>query len=269
MNNEPVRRLTMRKIILSILCLTPLSVATLGQTSGATTQLGPETRKADPVARNLLKQTRETRYYFPPQFVGFTSDVVINDNGKIARAVINYDVGGGADLQFKGGEVDETSPWTLEAVLNIIRHRRSSDFESRDGRYPICFAEDDKVPAGRRVAVDDAMKSSYRIFDGRVTEVDRTLGDERFIISVLEEVPAGQGRYLPRHFTVSYFNAKTGELKHTDTYTDEYHQVDGLWFPASERIVRAESGKVITRIIAFQNPRIRLAQTPHSQEIKQ
>ncbi len=253
--------------ILCLLCLTLFSIAALGQTTTTANQLGPEPSKADPkadpVAWNLLKETRETRYYFPPQFGGFTSDVVINDNGKIATAVINYDVGGGADLQFKGGEVDETSPWVLEAVLNIIRHRRSTDFESRDGRYPICFAEDDKAPAGRRVTVNDTMKSFYRIRDGRVTEVDRTIGGEHFIISVLEEVPAGQGRYLPRHFTVSYFDAKTGALTHTDTYMDEYQQVDGLWFPASERIVRAESGKVITRIIEFHNPQIR-----YSKEVK-
>ncbi len=260
----------MTRIILylnyTILCLALLSISTvaLGQTSTtAVSHPDPEEKKSDTVARNLLKQTRDTRYYFPPQFVGFTSDVMINDNGKIARAVINYEVGGGADLQFKGGEVDETSPWTLEAVLNIVRHRRSSDFESRDGRYPICFAEDDNAPAGRRVKVSDAMKSSYRILDGRVTEVDRTIGDEHFIIRVLEEVPTGQGRYLPHYFTVSYFDAKTGALTHTDTYTDEYQQVDGLWFPASERIVRAESGKVITRIVEFHNPQIR-----YSKEVK-
>jgi hypothetical protein len=246
-------------MILSSMLIMFFSVVASGQISGAATQSEPEARKAVLVALDLLKQTRETRYHFPPQFVGFTSDVVINDNGRIARAVINYDVGGGADLQFKGGEVDETSPWTMEAALHIIRRTRSSDFESGDGLCPICFGGGDKAPAGRRVAGNDSMKSSYRILDGRVTEVARTVGDERFIIRFLEELPAGTGKYLPRHFTVSYFNAKTGELKYTDTYTDEYQQVDGLWFPASERIVRAESRKVITRIIEFEHPRIRFA----------
>jgi hypothetical protein len=52
------------------------------------------------------------------------------------------------------------------------------------------------------------------------------------------------------------FDEKSGALKRTETFTDEYKLVDGVWFPASRRLVRAENGKVITRVTEFQNPRI-------------
>lgn len=216
-------------------------------------------------ARAALRDSRDTRYYFPSSFAGFTADVTINDNGQIARAVINYDLGGGADLQFKAGDVKESRAWVLEAVLNLIRHRRSSDFESREGRYIARFADEDKSPMGRRILVKDSMQTSYRVLDNHVTEVDRTIEDERFVISVLEETPVGQGRFLPRHFVLNYFDAATGALKHSDYFTDEYRQIDGVWFPMSERIVKAEAGRLTTRIIAFQNIRLRFSQTATSE----
>lgn len=254
----------MRRIILSTMLLTLFFVVASGQISGDASQSGSEAWKADPVAWNLLKETRHTRYYFVGSFDGFTSDVVLNDNGRIATGVINYDVGRGADMRIKG-EDDRTEPWALQAVLNMIQHRRSPDFERGDGRHPTTFAEDDGSPAGRRVALNDAMRSSYRIRDGRVTEVDRTAGDEHFIISILEETPAGEGRYLPHYFTVTYFDAKTGAVKRNETFTDEYKKVDGVWLPVSRRILRAENGKVVTRVIEFHNPRIRFNNAQSSQ----
>jgi hypothetical protein len=254
----------MRRMILSTMFLTLLSVVASGQTSVVASQSGLGPRKADPVAWNLLKETRSTRYYFVGSFDGFTSDIMLNDNGRIATGVINYEVGRGADLQLKPG-YKEAEPWALETILNMIQHRRSPDFERGDGRHPITFAEDDNSPAGRRVALNDAMRSSYRIRDGRVTEVDRTASDEHFIISILEETPAGEGRYLPHYFTVTYFDARTGAVKRTETFTDEYKKIDRVWVPASRRILRAENGKVITRVIEFHNPRIRFNNAQSSQ----
>jgi len=252
----------MRRIILSIACiacLALLSINGLAQTTKPNSNApisDSETRKADPVAWNLLKSTRDTRYYFLSNFVGFTTGVVLNDNGKVAKGTLKYDVGKGSELDIEGVE-EEAKGWLNETVMNILGHRRSPDFDKGDGRHPITFGEDDNSPAGRRVALNDSMKSSYRIRDNHVTEVDRTVGADHFTISIMEETPAGGGRFLPRHFTVTYFDAGTGALKRSEAFTDEYRQVDGLWFPTSRRVMRAENGKVSIRIIEFHNPRIR------------
>jgi hypothetical protein len=83
------------------------------------------------------------------------------------------------------------------------------------------------------------------------------MGADHFIITVLETTKTPEGKNLPRHFTVTYFDAKSGAVKRTETFTDEYKLIDGVWFPASRRMFRAENGKVITRVIEFHNPRIR------------
>jgi hypothetical protein len=231
-----------------ILCLTLLSISivTSGQISTTPTASHPdsEDKKADPAAWNLLRSTRDTRYYFGENVAGLTADVVLNDDGKIATGALRYDVGRGADLQIKG-EDDETEPWALETILNILGHRRGGDFSKGDGRHPITFAPEDSSPAGRRVLLNDQMQSSYRILTrpgegDRVTEVDRTVGGDHFTIRVLEETPAGKGRFLPRHFVVTYFDAQTGAIKRSEAFTDEYQKVKGVWVPASRRILIAE-----------------------------
>jgi len=228
--------------------LTLLSISALGQTPAGD-------NKADPEAWKLLGETVKTRYYFTKAFTGFETDVVVNDNGKIAKGVLRYDVDKGADLQIKG--LDEKETWPLEMAINIIGHRRRPDFDKGDGRNPITFADEDRSPAGRRLALNDAMKSFYRIRSGRVTEVDRTVGDEHFTISIIEELPAGNGMYLPRYFTVTYFDAKSGAIRRTQSFSDEYTKIGEVWFPAARRVIWAENGRTITRIIEFHNPSIK------------
>lgn len=240
----------MKRILFTFFCLTLLSFSGLAQTA--------ETKKADPEAWNLLKSTRETSKNFPANFAGVTTDVVLNDNGKVAKGTLNYEVGKTGELKIESLD-EETKSWLNEQAMSVIAHRRGGDFAKGDGRHPITFGEDDNSPAGRRVVLNDSMKSSYRVRNGQVVEVDRTMADSHFVITVLETTKTPDGKFLPRHFTVTYFDAKSGALKRTETFTDEYKQVEGVWFPASRRVVRAENGKVATRIIEFHNPKIRFA----------
>lgn len=244
----------MKRAIFSICCLALLSIVAMAQTanSPSTTQ----SQKADPEAWNMLKSARETSQTLPENFGGVTAEVVLNDNGKVAKGSISYEAGKSVELKIEGLD-DEAKGWLKDQTMSIIAHRRGGDFSKGDGRHPINFAEDDNSPAGRRIAVNDPMKSHYRVRNNQVIEVDRTMGADHFIITVLETTRTPDGKNLPRHFTVTYFDAKSGAVKRAETFTDEYKLIDGVWFPASRRMFRAENGKVVTRIIEFHNPRIR------------
>ncbi|MGH9800343.1 MAG: DUF3386 family protein [Blastocatellia bacterium] len=241
----------MKRTILSILCLALLSISALAQA----TQSTGETKKADPAAWNLLKSTRETSQNFPANFAGVTTEVVLNDNGKITKGTLTYEAGKSGELKIEGLDED-TKGWLNDQAMSVISHRRGGDFAKGDGRHPITFGEDDGSPVGRRVVLNDSMKSSYRVRNQQVVEVDRTTGTDHFTITVLETTPVANGKFLPRHFTVTYFDAKSGALKRSEAFSDEYKQIDGVWFPVSRRVVRAENGKVSTRVIEFHNPRI-------------
>ncbi len=244
----------MKRIAFSICCLSLFSIVAMAQP--AISPLITQTQKADPAAWNMLKSARETSQTLPTNFAGVTADVVLNDNGKIAKGSINYEAGKSVELKIEGLD-DEAKGWLSDQTMSIIAHRRGGDFSKGDGRHPITFAEDDNSPAGRRIAVNDPMKSHYRVRDNQVVEVDRAMGGDRFIITVLETTRTPDGKNLPRHFTVTYFDAKSGAVKRAETFTDEYKLIDGVWFPASRRMFRAENGTVVTRIIEFHNPRIR------------
>jgi hypothetical protein len=244
----------MKRTTLSLFCLTLFYISAMAQTT--TSNSNTEAKKADPAAWNLLKSARETSQNFPANFAGVTVDIVLNDNGKVAKGSLTYKVGESGELKIEGLD-EETKGWLNDQAMSIIAHRRGGDFAKGDGRHPITFAEDDNSPAGRRIALNDSMKSFYRIRNQQVVEVDRTMGADHFVITVLETAKTPEGKSLPRHFTVAYFDAKTGAVKRTETFTDEYKLVDGVWFPASRRMVRAENGKVITRVTEFHNPRIR------------
>jgi hypothetical protein len=240
--------------ISSTCCLALFSIGAIGQTINSLPTT--ETLKADPAAWNMLKSARETSQTLPSNFAGVTVDVVVNDNGKIAKGSINYEAGKSVEMKIEGLD-EEAKAWLNDQTMSIIAHRSGGDFSRVDGRYPITFDEDDNSPAGRRIAINDQMKSHYRVRDNQVAEVDRTIGPDHFIIDVLETAKTPEGRNLPRHFTVTYFDARSGAAKRAETFTDEYKLVNGVWFPASRRMFRAENGKVITRVIEFHNPRIR------------
>lgn len=244
----------MKRAIFSFYCLALFSIVAMAQTANSSSTTQPQ--KADPAAWNMLKSARETSQTLPANFAGVTADVVLNDNGKIAKGSINYEAGKSVELKIEGLD-DEVKGWLNDQTMSIIAHRRGGDFSKGDGRHPITFAEDDSSPAGRRIAVNDPMKSHYRIRNNQVVEVDRTMGADHFIITVLETTRTPDGKNLPRHFTVTYFDAKSGAVKRSETFTDDYKLIDGVWFPTSRRMFRAENGKVVTRIIEFHNPRIR------------
>jgi hypothetical protein len=238
----------------SICCLALFSIGAMAQATNSSSTT--ETQKADPAAWNLLKSARETSQTLPANFAGVTVEVVVNDNGKISKGVINYEAGKSVEMNVEGLS-EEARGWLNDQTMSIIAHRRGGDFSKGDGRHPITFAEDDNSPAGRRIAINDQMKSHYRVRDNKVVEVDRTMGADHFIITVLETVKTPGDKNLPRHFTVTYFDAGSGAVKRTETFTDEYKLIDGVCFPTSRRMYRAENGKIVARVIEFHNPRIR------------
>ena len=222
-----------------------------------------QSEKADPAAWNLLKAAHETREVLPDTVKHISAQLSFNDNGEIKTGTVSYDGQNRAVIKIDGLS-DEAKAWVDDQVNSVLAHRRNGDFNKGDGRHPITFAandKEDKSPLGRRLELHDSMKSSYRIKNRQVVEVARTMADDHFVITVLETTPTANGKFLPRNFVVNYFDAKSGALKRSEAFTDEYQKIDGIWLPASRRIVKAEAGKLVTRVLEFRNPQVKLAES--------
>ena len=214
--------------------------------------------KADPEAWNVLKAARETRKVLPRTVKEVSAQLVFNDNGEIKTGTVTYDVNSQAIIKMDGLN-DKAKAWVNDQVNSVLAHRRDGDFSKSDGRHPITFAADDKAdksPLGRRVELHDSMKSSYRIKHNQVVEVDRTMADDHFVITLLETMPTANGKFLPRNFVVNYFDAKTGIIKRSEAFTDEYQKIEGVWLPVSRRIVKAAEGKLTTRVLEFRQAQV-------------
>lgn len=216
---------------------------------------------ADPAAYALLKAAHENRQNFPADFPGLAADLVFNDDGREYAGTLRYKPGDGMPLEVTlerplGPAFEGLIAWVEGTARNLLGHRRGGDFAQGDGRHPLTLGPDDKSPLGRSVLLNDALKSSYRIKDGIVTEVTRTMGDTRFTITVLETTPGEQGKYLPRHFVVTYFDAGTGAIRSVQSFTDTHRKISGIWIPTTRRVIEAEDGKITARVLTLRSPRL-------------
>jgi hypothetical protein len=214
------------------------------------------TSAADPAAHDLLKAAHDSRATFAGAFAGIDADVTFDDNGTVYKGKAVYNTKGDTTLTAPDLKGDDAE-WLDDQVGSLFGHRRGGDFDKGDGANPISFGPDDHSPLGRMVVLHDGLNSSYRVQDKQVTEVTRTMGDERFTITVLETTRTESGKYLPRQFMVTYFDAKTGAIKRAQAFTDAYAKTDGIWTPLSRRVITAENGGFTTRTLTFSNIHVR------------
>jgi hypothetical protein len=210
---------------------------------------------ADPQAYALLKAAHDSRQTMPPGFPGVSGEVVFDDNGVLTKGKFTYRPGDGVELTIEGA-APEAEQWLRSSLSNALGHRRGGDFGKGDGRHPITFLPDDRSPLGRQIALNDGLQSSYRIRDKQVTEVARTMGGQRFIITVLETQTTEQGKYLPRHFTVTYFDAESGAIQEAQSFTDSHARVKGVWLPTSRRVIFASKGRITSRRFELRDLRL-------------
>lgn len=211
---------------------------------------------ADPAAHDLLKAAHDSRATFAGSFSSITADVAFDDNGQVHSGAATYSPKDDAALTVAGLTRDQND-WLSDQVDSIFAHRRGGDFDKGEGRDPITFGPDDHSPLGRLVEMHDRLQSRYRIRDNQVVEVTRTMGGQRFTITVLETTRTDDGKYLPREFLVTYFDDKTGAIQRSQAFTDTYAQIDSLWLPTSRRVITAADGKFTTRTITLTNITVR------------
>jgi hypothetical protein len=205
---------------------------------------------ADPAAYALLEAAHDARQTFAPNFPGLTAKITFDDNGMVHAGMLTFDPAG--TLHVSAADLSpQAQEWLENQSDSLLTHRQNDDFATGEGRDALTLGSDDHNPLGRVVTLHDALQSSYRIKDNTLTEVTRTMGGQRFTVTVLETTPGNPGKYLPHQFAVTYFDAKTGAINRSDLSTDTFAKVDDVWVPVSRRVVQAKDGGFTTRTISF------------------
>ncbi|MCH8829993.1 MAG: DUF3386 family protein [Planctomycetes bacterium] len=168
-------------------------------------------------------QSRAEWQHFP----GFSADIIVTRDGHRAAGTLTVTADGGIKLKLTD---KHEAQWAERSLKSVVAHRRSS----RGRKYNVTFADNVKNhPLGRLIKLnEDLMGSVYRIKGDVITEVHRKMGTIRFTISITEVTRNTEGKYLPRSYSFSTWDAKTGDLKSNTTVHDSWKRVGKFDLPS-------------------------------------
>ncbi len=223
--------------------------ATLTLDVPGTVLTAEKTPGTDSSAHDALVRAREGRaiwYEFP----GFTANINVISGDESLAGTIEIDADGVVSVELPQGKLAD---WVEEQLNSMVQHRMP-DGEVSQG--DITFVEE-KIPhpLGRKIDLgDDSSESVYRIKDDVILEVNRSAGPTmRFTISVLEIERNKENKYLPRSFTMNFFDAKSGDLRTSLAYFNSWQRVGSFDLPKQIIEIDAHKGGATAKQLDFTN----------------
>jgi hypothetical protein len=205
----------------------------------------------DPKARELLQRAAENTYRWPKDFKGFSSDLVVEQAGKVSKGRV--ELRSARELKVSLDD-EELSKWAEGQIGMMAIHRMPRSFDEGDGRYSLTMAEPDHHPYGQRIDLNgDGMNSHYRVADGRITQINRRMERIAFTINVEDSLTTSDNRFLTTRYTVYYFSPMEKKLVNVDSFTDTHSVVDGVYLPGTRWINSVEGEGVLSRKVQFLN----------------
>ena len=189
-------------------------------------------------ATKLLAEARAARASWEG-FPGFSADIEVAADGKLAKGRVNVDLKGKVHLELGDSSL---TPWAKATLSSIVGHRRAAP---ESAPTPCAFVDaDTHNPLGRAIRVlDDEFHSSYRVRDRQIIVVNRNMQDARFSITVMENQQNEEKQFLPACFTVSTWDLKTDALRSSETQHQTWRRVDRFDLPDTTTVVTARPGK--------------------------
>jgi hypothetical protein len=218
--------------------------------------------KGDARAAALLQEAARTRYTWSPDVMAVSGKIAWQKDDKSGagtfRSVLRQR--GGLTITPEGEA--QVPPDVKDHVASMINHRVPPSAEAAKRPQPpsaIVVEDDERGPL--IMTVNDPMQSTQRVKDSKLVQVNRVMGGRRFTIDVTEfqKTPDGH-RVYPSAFTVTWWDAATGNRTEKQTYaTEGFEVVDGQMFPKAERVVSDKQGKTSTLEIRYSDVRFETA----------
>ena len=205
------------------------------------------TKVADVDPAEVLRRARDKRAVWE-NFPGFSADVDVRIDGDTETGRLEVDENGVATVKLKN---EKLSKWAEDQASSLVQHRLPGGFEDENPAYA---DEDVDHPLGRLINLGDKQfGSAYRIKDDMVMEVNRHGGPVRFTISVLETELNKEGKYLPRTFSITTWDQKSGEIKSSSSFLNTWTRVGNFDVPLRILEIETTPGDRKIREITFSN----------------
>jgi len=200
-------------------------------------------------AEQMMAQAHEVRSMWGKDFPGFTAKLTVNVDGQETHGKLTVTAAGKVEMDLPKSE---QADWARTQLRSIVGHRIGGEPKKE---YNVSFA--DKVmnhPLGRLIKFNEsATHSVYRIKGNVITEVHRDMGDRKFTISVSETKTNPEGKLLPSHFNVSYWDLKSGQLVRNEDYQEEWISMGGHDLPKRRLTIETGAGERTVAEIVLSN----------------
>jgi hypothetical protein len=221
----------------------------------ATQESALHAARSGAAAEELLRDARARRWVFPDEkFSGFCATLDLNENG--VRRHGSVTLKSVQDIEFDlPGAGAETLAWLKGALAMNVAHRlQRTGGMPVPTTFPVFFDPDAENALGVKITFEgDPLGSSYRIKDGVITEVHRAMHGSLFTITTLEVTAADDGRTMPKHYVVTYFDPETKRVNGVAQYTEGYEKVDGVYLPNSIRVIETVGDRTDVRLVELSN----------------
>ncbi len=195
-----------------------------------------EAKGADPKAVALFQEALAARASWS-DFPGFSAEIKASADGRAWKGTATISAKGDAALTM---EDDVVAPWVKEQLESMAMHRiaRPSD------KAPVLRFADSQTdhPLGRLLVFEGgSFASSYRVKDRQIMVVNRALGKVNMTITIVDNDINTDKKFLPRSYTVQYWNTANGQLQRSETIQNRWTRV-GAWDLPTQLTVLTASG---------------------------
>jgi hypothetical protein len=193
-----------------------------------------ERKDADAAAVAIFEEAIAARASWK-DFPGFTATISGNLDGRRFDGTVSIDAKGTVLFTDNDPNREESvAGWVREQLESIVLHRLARPASPDRPKFILRFGEDrTDHPLGRLLVFDGGkFASSYRVKDRQIMVVNRHMGKENMTITILENDKNPDGLFLPRSYTVQYWDAATGSLTRTESFQDRWQRVGSWDLPA-------------------------------------
>lgn len=190
---------------------------------------------ADPQAVKLFEDALAARAAWK-DFPGFTAKIAGQVEDRPFAGTVAVDAEGGVKLSLAE---DVLGDWVQEQLESTTMHRAAGQTGGPGRPKPVLRFADDHPdhPLGRLLTFDGGQfASSYRVRDGQIMGVNRVMDGKNMTIIVLQNEKNAEGLFLPRCYSVQYWDEPTGKLVRSEMAQDRWTRVGSWDLPARHTV---------------------------------
>ncbi len=189
-------------------------------------------------AAEVMKRAHDVRAEWK-DFSGFKADVVVSADSNRVDGTVVVSAEGKVAFHLADSQLAE---WAKEDLQSLVNHRLPGG--SRE--YDVAFVKGERPNAlGRLIRFnDDRVHSVYRVRYNLITEVHRTMDKTKLMINVVDVQWNKEKKLLPRTYTVSWTDVKTGEVSSMQVVNNRWVRIGKIDLPARIlKIIHKEDGR--------------------------